>query len=677
MRRGDRWQSSAAPTTMPFVRAPDLTAVVVAHDSGPDLRSCLDSIRREAEAAGVRAELIVVDNASVDGAADDLDDVTVLRNPSNRGYGAAANQGFRQGSGDTVLFLNPDATLEPGSLGVLLTALEGAALAAPRLELPDGSTQESPRAFYDLASVLARRTPFGRTAAGRRAAAAHVPIADERASVDWVTGAAMVLRRDAVGDAGPFDERYFLYFEDVDLCRRLHASGRDVVFEPAAKVRHRFGGGSRRQVPWNPLWWHHILSGLRYAGRWHAGLWRSRWWRAGAESAGLGLVQGAALLLATGSPALGLAGVALAPRPRWRLGRRPLPSLLATFATLALVAFATAVPNALAVAGIATAALAATHRSLRALRRAWLRTSGPRSNVLLAGEPARADAAARSLRENADEGVTSVGFVPLDPSVEGGPAPRLPDWDRVVEVAADLRADAVLLAASPANLAQMAGGVVQLRDAGIECAWVLTHDDELAQAEVPDLLGGLPLVRLGPGADARVATALTRAVERCLAATGLVALLPLSPLLFVLAGFASGGSPLQRLPRSGQHLRPFGMWRLRSGPGGEGDEGGGAVGRLLRRWHLDELPQLLNVLSGEMRLVGPRPVTPHIAEGLSPHERARFAVPPGITGMWQLDRLRRWRLDQMIRSDLLYVLRWTPALDGRILVETLLGRRTP
>ena len=101
------------------------------------------------------------------------------------------------------------------------------------------------------------------------------------------------------------------------------------------------------------------------------------------------------------------------------------------------------------------------------------------------------------------------------------------------------------------------------------------------------------------------------------------------------------------------------------------------MGALLRRWHLDELPQLWNVARGQMRLVGPRPVPQQVAEALQPHERARFAVKPGITGMWQLDRLRRWRLDQMITSDLLYLLRWSPALDVRILAETLLGRRHP
>ena len=78
-----------------------------------------------------------------------------------------------------------------------------------------------------------------------------------------------------------------------------------------------------------------------------------------------------------------------------------------------------------------------------------------------------------------------------------------------------------------------------------------------------------------------------------------------------------------------------------------------------------------------MSLVGPRPVSPELGEGLDNWERARFCVRPGITGVWQLDRLRRWRLEQMIASDLLYILRRSMTMDLRLLGRTLLGRRNP
>ena len=656
----------------------DLTTIVVAHDSGPQLAACLASVRREVEVLGLEAEFIVVDNASRDGAPQSLADVTLLRNERNRGFGAAANQGFVAGSARHVLLLNPDAELADGALAPLLAAVDaGAALAAPALVLPDGSQQESPRRFYDLAAVAARRTPFGRTRTGRDAAARHTDT-PARGPVDWVTGAAMLLDRDAVPGAGPFDERYFLYFEDVDLCRRLRAEGREVVFEPDARVLHRFGAGSRRQVPWNPLLWHHLQSGARYAHRWSARRWAARWWR-GPAVHGLGLLLTAAFLtLLAGvfglaqAPLVG-AGAALITilRPPRIVGRRPLNSPLFDATALTLLALTVApLTTALPFALVSAAALRAWARSKDVLRR-----SSRDRTVLLAGDPEPASAIERALRDDPGERLVVSGFVPLDPTAPDGPTPRLRGWNEVESIARDLRVDAVLLAGSPDSLARMAGGVAALRRAGVECSYVLTGPQELLQGERPDALAGLPMLALGAGAESRIAERLVRSAEWVASALGLLVLLPLTPLLLALAALASRERPLHRVPRVGRHERPFGMWRLRSGP--DGESGGGALGRFLRRSHLDELPQLLNVLVGEMRLVGPRPVPPGVAERLEPHERARFAVPPGISGMWQLDRLRRWRLEQMITSDLLYLLRWSPRLDARILLETLLGRRTP
>ena len=514
--------------------------------------------------------------------------------------------------------------------------------------------------------------------------------------VDWVTGAAMLIDRDAIAGAGPFDERYFLYFEDVDLCRRLRAQGRTVRYEPTARVRHRFGRGSRRQVPWNPLLWHHLRSGLLYALRWSLAWWSGRGWRAAGRAA-LGAIGRAALLTATawilvGSSTalpLALAGLlVLRPVRGGRLGRPPLPGLpgnsarlaVAGSAGLALAGEALGVgilgPLALWAIGSA-AALDLLRRSGRLLRRRFRRWGLGHTACLVAGTPEAADRLARALSEQPEEGLELVGYVPLDPTAPGGPAPRLPAWEEVEGTARDLRAEGVLLSGSAEDLARMAEGVDRLRRAGVEVAFALTGAEELLQEREPEQLAGHPLMPLGAGAEARAAGWLTSGLGRVAAALGLLALLPLAPLLAALSVVASRRFPLVSLDRLGQDLRPFGMLRLRSGPGEAGDSGGGRLGRLMRATHADELPQLWNVLRGEMSLVGPRPVEPGVARDLERWERARFRVRPGITGMWQLDRLRRWRLEQMIASDLLYILRWSPALDLRILLETVLGRRNP
>ncbi len=709
------------PPPPPMTAAPDLTAIVVAHDSGADLATCLASVRAEVAREGLRAELLVVDNASRDGAVEALDDddLTVLRNDRNVGFGAAVNRGFRAAHGDRVLLLNPDATLREGALRALLDALvdDDVALAAPTLMLPSGEPQESPRRFYDLATVLARRTPAGRLAGPAAASARHVERPCEAGDVDWVTGAAMLLDRTAVPADGPFDERFFLYFEDVDLCRRLAAQGRRVRFVPDAVVDHRFGAASRRQVPWNPLLWGHLKSGLLYAARWSSRWWRSRWWRA-AASRGLGFLARAVLLgsvavvtyavailslYAGGDPPsvlgwdllgpvliIGMPAAACVSAPRSRrIGRAALPSVAATAFRLVPVAavgctiVGTSVGSldpllvypAVAAVFVGTLTLDLVRRVRRALGGVLRRLGFGHTTVLLAGDPTAAARVAESLAENPEEGLEILGFVPLDPLSAGGPTPRLPGWEDVLDVARDLRAEAVLLAGSADDLARTAAGVDALRRAGVEVSFALTGATELLQPDSSARVGGFPVLPLGSGAAARVAERGASALGRSVAAAGLVVLLPVAPLLLAAAAFASRGTPLVGVPRLGRDLRPFTMWRLRTGDAPE--SGGGLVGRFLRASHLDELPQLVNVVRGEMALVGPRPVEPAVADRLEPWERARFRIRPGITGMWQLDRLRRWRLEEMVASDLLYLLRWSPALDLRILGETLLGRRTP
>jgi lipopolysaccharide/colanic/teichoic acid biosynthesis glycosyltransferase len=506
----------------------------------------------------------------------------------------------------------------------------------------------------------------------------------------------MLLRREAMPAQGPFDERYFLYFEDVDLCRRMRATGRTVVFEPDALVTHSFGAASRNQVPWNPLLWQHALSGLLYLHRWNAGWWSLRSVRTLVHGGGRALLRClllsalGMLLLPTGQAvaAATLATLLLPLQARPTLGRRPLPSLGSLAAAVAASAIGTALltegsiaPTVLPQLGLwCLASLPALHVLDRALRGISATLAGAgigHRACLLAGDPATAERVACSLREQPEEGLHVAGFVPLDPAAQGGPHPRISCWDDIAEQAQRLRVDSVLLCGSAEQLSRMTAGVVALRQIGVDPAFVLTGAEELLQSEAPRELAGRALLPLGSGLGSQVGLRVARATEWSLAALGLMLLAPLAPLLLTASVLSSGRSPLLRARRIGLDLTSFEMLRLRSGPGPLGDEGGGWLGRLLRWSHADELPQLINVLRGEMALVGPRPVAPQTADRLDEWQRARFSVRPGITGIWQLDRLRRWRLEQMIASDLLYVLRRSPAMDLRLLGQTLLGRRNP
>lgn len=234
---------------------PQLAAILVNYNAGPDLRAALDSIA--ADFAGVLWEGIVIDNASSDGSGDAARgygaNVTVIRNAANVGFGRGVNQGLAATSAPLVLIINPDCRLAPGSTGLMKAELdvhERCALVGPRILDPDGTEQGSARGDPDMLTGL-----FGRTSrlrhllpwlpVSKRNVVAGSPDSGSSRVVDWVSGACMLARRDALVRVGGFDERYFLYWEDADLCRRLRAHGFEIRYVPAATAIHRVGQSSR------------------------------------------------------------------------------------------------------------------------------------------------------------------------------------------------------------------------------------------------------------------------------------------------------------------------------------------------------------------------------------------------------------------------------------------------
>ena len=231
---------------------PPLAAVLVNYNSGDELRRALESIARELDD---NWEGVVVDNRSSDDserAALDFPPVRLVRNAENVGFGTGINQAIAACTADRVLVMNPDCQLSVGALAPLTAVLDAdarCAVVAPRILNPDGTPQGNARGDPDMLTGL-----FGRSSALRRvlpsldvarrnviAASAN----DESITVDWVSGACMLLRRDAFAAVGGFDERYFMYWEDADLCRRLRLRGYTIRYVPAACATHRVGQSSR------------------------------------------------------------------------------------------------------------------------------------------------------------------------------------------------------------------------------------------------------------------------------------------------------------------------------------------------------------------------------------------------------------------------------------------------
>ena len=237
--------------------APEVAAILVNYNAGGELARALRSIADEM--AGRAWEAVVVDNASIDGSAAAVDEfaptVRLVQNNANVGFGSGVNQGLAASTAPLALIMNPDCRLVAGavaSLRVVHDANPACAIAGPRILNPDGSVQGSARGDPDMLTGL-----FGRTTMLRRLAP-FLPVAKrnvvaedairggaESVIVDWLSGACMLARRAALTTVHGFDERFFLYWEDADLCRRLRARGSHVRYVPGATAIHRVGQSSR------------------------------------------------------------------------------------------------------------------------------------------------------------------------------------------------------------------------------------------------------------------------------------------------------------------------------------------------------------------------------------------------------------------------------------------------
>ncbi len=226
----------------------DVDVIIVAHDSGDLLEVAVSSAAEQ----GGAGRVWVMDAESADGAPDRVrlahPGVNIIAVP-NRGFSASNNRGIEATHGEYVLLLNPDAELEPGAVEVLVgteRSLRAAGLrvgiVGPLIVNADGTTQaNSYGRFPTLGTQLWLRVwRLAQRLAGNRTLSPATP--GSATSVDWVTGAAMLVRREAIADAGAMDEAFFLYYEDTEWCHRMYDRGWEVVVDPGARVVHHLGG---------------------------------------------------------------------------------------------------------------------------------------------------------------------------------------------------------------------------------------------------------------------------------------------------------------------------------------------------------------------------------------------------------------------------------------------------
>jgi N-acetylglucosaminyl-diphospho-decaprenol L-rhamnosyltransferase len=240
--------------------------VVVSYNSRDHLRGCVEPLLG---LPGVN--VIVVDNASPDGSLAAVSELalTAIQLERNGGFAHGVNAGWHAGSAPYVLLLNPDARIDGPSIDVLVQVLEERAevgAVAPRIVDADGSLDYSQRRFPQLRSTFARAFFLHRLFPD--AAWTDELVRDEdaytrRGSPEWVSGACILLRRETLVQLAGLDEGFFMYAEDIDLCRRLRAAGYELLFEPAAAVAHE-GGASEPRANLLPVL---AASRLRYAAK--------------------------------------------------------------------------------------------------------------------------------------------------------------------------------------------------------------------------------------------------------------------------------------------------------------------------------------------------------------------------------------------------------------------------
>lgn len=229
----------------------DITVVVVTYSPGEHLTAFLDSLDKSAQHP---PKVIIVDNGSTDGApehAAERDGVRLVHSGSNLGFGAAANLGVRESDTEWVLVANPDVVWGEYSIDQLLDAAQrwpNAAAVGPAITTPDGELYPSARLIPTIGTGAAHAA-LGSVWPGNRwtrAYRAEAQAIDER-TTGWISGSCMLLRVSAFHAVGGFDAGYFMYFEDVDLCARLHEAGFDVVYAPSAVVLHNQGHAANRE----------------------------------------------------------------------------------------------------------------------------------------------------------------------------------------------------------------------------------------------------------------------------------------------------------------------------------------------------------------------------------------------------------------------------------------------
>jgi len=252
------------------------SVIIVNYYSGLLTKACIQSVRRSCNRDDY--EIFVVDNDSHDDSREiltsEVDNIKVKFTGKNLGYAKAVNMALRETSGEYIVLLNPDIIVLKDGINEMLKFMDvhpQVGIAGGQLVNPNGSIQESAFRFYSPMTILYRRTFFRYLPWAKRhldRIFMHDKDFTKEQKVDWILGACMCIRRASLGVVGPMDERFFLYFEDMDWCRRFLENNSEVWYVPHARFAHYHKRESAQDQGvfafFSPIARIHIFSGIKY-----------------------------------------------------------------------------------------------------------------------------------------------------------------------------------------------------------------------------------------------------------------------------------------------------------------------------------------------------------------------------------------------------------------------------
>jgi GT2 family glycosyltransferase len=254
-----------------FVMSTPSSTIIVTWNSGAHIKGCLAALSDFQE-----TEIIVIDNNSHDSTVSSVQTyphIFLLQNKENEGFTRAVNQGIQIAQGQFLLILNPDVQITANTVQALIAHMgenPRVGVIAPKLLYPNGKLQYSCRRFPTLATFLLRGLGLTEDRPWMPPLLHRHLMTDydhrETRDVDWVLGACMLVRRELIEDIGLFDERYFLYYSDIDFCFRAKKMGWRVHYEPRVTAIHAYGRTSARSIM-SPAQRSHIADALLFFWR--------------------------------------------------------------------------------------------------------------------------------------------------------------------------------------------------------------------------------------------------------------------------------------------------------------------------------------------------------------------------------------------------------------------------